>query len=416
VGANGAGKSSVLEALAMLKQSLEQGTAGPALAENGRLVELGSFRQFIYRNETSRLLTYELGLGAEGDKSDRLHCEAAFAYSIRRKNIYLRSFQIGEAGETPWLSASADNAGRVDHVQTTEPGETSETLRILGRVERSSWLMRVTPAWDRWGAEAGRPITECAHSPAFYDRCTAGVTAIERLFGDLVHLSSDRAPVSVVFPITSQLLPDVGARGENAAALLHAHRYADEAAPGVRFVAGWLERLGVGRHLRVIPIEEHLYEVTIEEMETDRVMGLGDAGHAARQLFPMLVQAYLAHPRATLLLEEPEAHLHPRLQNELADLFIDLIRGGRRMLVETYSEALLSRLQQRIREGSLPPDDLGVYLVQKADGDTQFSELPVEADGSLRDWPGDFWAGLGSGTLPAGERERGARRRRGDAA
>jgi predicted ATPase len=391
VGPNEAGKSSLLQALALLKQSAEVAAAGLPLMEDGRLVELGSFRQFIYLHETSRPLTYQLGLGMEGGTTPRLTCALDFSYSIRRKRVYLRRFEMGEPDSTPWLSVRADGSGKVEHAETAEPAGSAAEPRILGRIERSAGLYRVAPAWDRWGDAAGRPITECAHSPEFYARTASGTGAVQRFLEGLAYIGPDRAAVPVVLPITGQLCSDVGCRGENAAAMLHAHRYADEAAPGVSYVAERLERMGVGRHLRVVPIEEHLYEITIEDPQTGLVMALGEAGRAARQLFPFLVQSYLAAPDATLLLEEPEAHLHPRLQAEMADLLIETIRGGRRLLVETYSEPLLARLQQRVREGTLPAEDLGVYFVQKTDGDTQFSELAVEPDGTLRDAPADLW-------------------------
>src|SRR5205814_1143826 len=142
-----------------------------------------------------------------------------------------------------------------------------------------------------WGDAAGRPNTECAHSPEFYARTASGTAALEQSLAGLAYLGPDRATVPVALPITGQPCPDVGARGENAAAMLHAHRYADEAAPGVSYVAERLERMGLGRHLRVVPIEEHLYEITIEDPHTGLVMALGEVGRAARQLFPLLVQS-----------------------------------------------------------------------------------------------------------------------------
>lgn len=393
VGPNEAGKSSVLQALALLKQSAETAAAGLPLREDGRLVELGSFRQFIYLHETSRPLTYQLGLGSAGPSAAPIRYEIDYSYSVRAKRVYLRRFEMGAPGGVPWLSVRADSNGKVVHAETSEPADAEEVPRILGRIERSGALFQVVPAWERWGEAAGRPITECAQSPDYYRATGAGTTALVRFLTGLAYLGPDRASVPVVLPITGELCSDVGARGENAAAMLHAHRYADDAAPGVRYVAERLERLGVGRHLRVVPIEEHLYEITIEDLQTGLVMALGEAGRATRQLFPLLVQAYLAGRDATLLLEEPEAHLHPRLHNELADLLVETARRGRRLLVETYSAPLLSRLQQCVREGTLAPDDLGIYYVQKRDGDTQFSEVTVAADGTLRDGPADLWSG-----------------------
>ena len=73
-----------------------------------------------------------------------------------------------------------------------------------------------------------------------------------------------------------------------------------------------------------------------------------------------------------ICVEQPETHLHPRLQARLADLFIEATQEGGRgnqMIVETHSEHLMLRIQRRIREGSLNPSQVSVvYIDQDTEG------------------------------------------------
>lgn len=97
-----------------------------------------------------------------------------------------------------------------------------------------------------------------------------------------------------------------------------------------------------------------------------------------------------------ILVEQPETHLHPRLQARLADLFIDstsVAGRGNQLIVETHSEHVLLRVQRRIREGSLTSDDVAViYVDQDESGVATVQRLRLDGDGDFLDeWPSGFF-------------------------
>lgn len=110
-----------------------------------------------------------------------------------------------------------------------------------------------------------------------------------------------------------------------------------------------------------------------------------------------------------LLIEQPELHLHPRMQAELADVFIHALfrlskpqdDGRPQLIVETHSEPLLLRLQKLMARGHLRPEDVSIlYVDQFPGGGNLAQELRMNPDGSFRDsWPLSFselrWAELG---------------------
>ena len=109
------------------------------------------------------------------------------------------------------------------------------------------------------------------------------------------------------------------------------------------------------------------------------------------------------------LIEQPELHLHPRMQAELADIFVNALfnlgkpqdDGRAQLIVETHSEPLLMRLQKLMAAGQIRPEDVSiVYVDQFPGGGNLAQELRMNADGSFKDsWPLSFselrWAEMG---------------------
>jgi predicted ATPase len=104
-----------------------------------------------------------------------------------------------------------------------------------------------------------------------------------------------------------------------------------------------------------------------------------------------------------LAIEQPELHLHPRLQANLGDLFIEAGLGGPKhtVILETHSEHLILRILRRIRETSkgqphegrkITPDDVAVYYLGRQDGQTKLTRIDIDMNGEfVQPWPDDFF-------------------------
>ena len=95
-----------------------------------------------------------------------------------------------------------------------------------------------------------------------------------------------------------------------------------------------------------------------------------------------------------ITIEQPEVHVHPRLQADIADLLIDSIQEPRKhqFIVETHSEHLILRLQRRIREHVISPDDVAVIFVKRGPNGAEATRLRLDEDGDFVDeWPGGFF-------------------------
>jgi len=110
-------------------------------------------------------------------------------------------------------------------------------------------------------------------------------------------------------------------------------------------------------------------------------------GH--KNLQSLLTRHEFSHP--VIVIDKPENSLHPRLQATLADLFVAVAALGKKLIIETHSEPLISRLGELVSEGKLDRKDCSVLLFHKDEkGITTVREAEFGPDGMLSDWPIGF--------------------------
>jgi len=170
------------------------------------------------------------------------------------------------------------------------------------------------------------------------------------------------------------------------------------------------DKLNLGYDLRAIPLVSDvadindLYAIRLYKKNSNIHISMTDVGFGVSQVLPIIVQSMLSQKK-TILIEQPELHLHPAQQAELGDVFIKSALGQNKntFLIESHSEHLILRLMRRIREtyyknlpGGLPsirPDDVAVLYVE-ADGENGsiVREMPLNERGELvKAWPGGFF-------------------------
>ncbi|MGL4784355.1 MAG: AAA family ATPase [Aeromonas hydrophila] len=122
---------------------------------------------------------------------------------------------------------------------------------------------------------------------------------------------------------------------------------------------------------------------------------LTDVGFGISQVLPILVQAYLSPTQSITIIEQPEIHLHPKMQAWLTDALISIaIEEDKKFIIETHSEALIRRVRLRIvdPENKLTIDDVNIYHVEKKDnnqGASKLTKVEINERGDI-EWPSGF--------------------------
>lgn len=140
----------------------------------------------------------------------------------------------------------------------------------------------------------------------------------------------------------------------------------------------------------------------LTDIRTNVRVAPSDVGFGIGQLLPIIVEGILANERGQsprlVCVEQPEIHIHPRLQAIMADFFINtsLIKNkksGVQWILETHSESLMLRLQRRIRDKTIKPEDICVlYVDHQGERGSSIQELRLDECGEFIDlWPDGFF-------------------------
>lgn len=227
--------------------------------------------------------------------------------------------------------------------------------------------------------------------------------ALERLFARLFYLGPLRDHPQRDYPWTGAEPADVGKRGEKAVeALLAAEARgravaAPEGAhnvPLTEYIALKLKEMGLIHDFAIRPVSRRSdrYQVLVQQNATSPKVMLTDVGFGLSQVLPVLVLCYYVPEGSIILLEQPEIHLHPAVQAELADVLIDAVKTRKlQIVIESHSEHLLRRLQRRIAEEKYAKEDAALYFCEMRDGASHLTPLELDEYGNIRNWPNEFF-------------------------
>ena len=120
---------------------------------------------------------------------------------------------------------------------------------------------------------------------------------------------------------------------------------------------------------------------------------LTNVGVGVSQVLPILVMALMASKGDVIILEQPELHLHPKVQTRLADFFVAMNALGKQCVVETHSEYMINRLRYlvAVNDSSKVADETMIYFVEKEDGHSDYRPVTINRYGVIEDWPDGFF-------------------------
>lgn len=242
-----------------------------------------------------------------------------------------------------------------------------------------------------------------------------GIMYLDYFFGNAVkYLGPLRDEPKALYPLAPGVDPsDVGLRGEYTAAVLDLHktrrvRYIPTSAfrgaelpgkPQLVFrtleaaMLDWLQYLGVAEKVETRDMGKFGHELKVVLPGRSQPHDLTHVGVGVSQVLPILVMCLLAEPDTTLIFEQPELHLHPKVQTLLGDFFLSMSLLGKQCVLETHSEYLINRL--RFRAAAATTDDISkairMYFVEKPEDTSVFRPVIVNEFGAIPDWPEGFF-------------------------
>jgi predicted ATPase len=393
-GANSAGKTSLLQFLLMLKQTSESSDRSRVIhfGDDYSLVELGTFQDLIFEHDVKKSLAFEL--------SWTLPQPLEFRNQL--KNV---SYQADAVTFSASIASEGDQQ-YVEHLRYEVSRKKLSGYKIsakgydLIRKDGSAWLLRSPIRFYGFPDEVA----------AYYQN--AGFTsdlalALEHQLRRILYLGPLRDVPRRSYPWAGIVSEHVGREGKDTVAALLAATdrklsggFKQRARPFQTVIAEWLKKLGLLDSFvakKIAPNRKD-YEVRVKTSGSSKDVDLTDVGFGISQVLPVVVESFYVPRHSTVIIEQPELHLHPRVQSELADLFVAAIHSREnnedrciQFIIESHSEHFLQRLQRRIAEGTLKPEDVALYFCEPGRQGSALRELDIDVCGDISNWPDDFF-------------------------
>jgi predicted ATPase len=163
-------------------------------------------------------------------------------------------------------------------------------------------------------------------------------------------------------------------------------------------VRTWLQYLDVADDISAVEIEGSVgISLKVRTKQSPQPYFMNALGVGVSQVLPIVVMGLVSEFDTTMLFEQPELHLHPKVQSRLGDFFLSLAKSGKQCIVETHSEYIIDKLRfrtvaaDRDADQQFMRDNVKVYFAQKEAGGTRFNGLEINKYGAISDWPEGFF-------------------------
>ncbi len=406
-GANSSGKSSILQFLLMLKQTKDAADPKLVLDFGGetRPPDLGGFQSIIHQHDENFPLLWSLTWKFPEEQWAKIN-------DPEKENILLfEGRDIKQESEVRWKSeglyphhlAYVFSSRSFGYMPTSEKQDVYE-LKISPSPRNFFFKKHRGRPW---------PLPKPAKTHRFPDQVSTyfqnsdflGLfeSEYEECMDRIYYLGPLREYPKRQYVHIGSTPTDVGQRGQSSISAIIAATSKNEkckllgkraSQPFQKIIAHHLKEMGLIHSFRIAEIapNSRIHQVLLHKNEGGTEVLLTDVGFGISQVLPVLVLLYYVPEHSTVLLEQPEIHLHPSVQSALADLMIEVTKTRNlQIIVESHSEHLLRRLQRKVAEAEIEASDVCLYFCDIKEGKSSLNDLKLNKYGEIENWPEDFF-------------------------
>ncbi len=451
VGKNSSGKSSLLQALLLLKQTVLSRDRTAQIVMRGDHVDLGGYRDFVFRHDIKLPVTIELLINLEKESSQE-HYPSYFMWGGGLAYKYFRNIDF-DLSKRPEINAIPKRIWISITYSYTRPETTViSEIRYFDEKRKPILIARRKSARhqeDIYDLEffyslAGKDIRATIHGLslrkfAFY-RPGHGMSEdnsiIFRFFGksikknipqkklnyamvgyilsiseyishlleslaeQIIHLGPIREKPNRMYIDTGEKDEHVEPTGRDAVEMLYAlrkkrgQRYAEKEIEGR--ILYWLKKLDLANAFAFKMLRESsAFLFRLRNQSLSLLSSIADHGFGLSQILPVIVEGFHERADSILLLEQPEIHLHPKAQADLAEMLKEIsLRNEKIIIAETHSVHLIERMQLLIAKDPSLRAKIGINLFDLKKDGTNITELELTSEGRRINWPKYFSEGF----------------------
>ncbi|NMF58898.1 AAA family ATPase [Pseudanabaena yagii] len=402
-GANSSGKSSIMQPLLLMKQTLESTYDAGSLKLNGANVRLTSTDQIFTKVVNSSLSASNVfSVSIEMGKQKIL--ESIFKKVNKVKGIQIYSSMYKQEDLTMTLRSDMTHENIVnslppliqEYYKKTYYDPVTEKHKFW--IERYKCLLYVDSsslmAVENSRFAASVNLLELIRLLKAFGN-DGLCLSIETQIRQLIHIPGLRGNPERTYPVSFVGGGFTGTFENYVASIIHHWKISKD--ERLKQLSDSLQILGLTWKVDTKQIDDTQVEVRVGRVankgnskSTDMV-SIADVGFGLSQTLPVVVALLVAEPEQLVYLEQPEIHLHPRAQANLAQLLVDAANRGVRVVVETHSELLIRRVQSLIAEDKIAAEKVKLHWFSQDDnGFTKVTTAELDETGAFGDWPEDF--------------------------
>jgi predicted ATPase len=428
-GTNSSGKSSLGQFLMMLKQTANSPDRTRVLhpGDDSTEVDLGTVEDLLYRHDATQELRFSFQWRQRRPLEIR---DVLTDRAVHGKEIEFGATIGFETGKATRAFSRGFHYSFIDVVEQFSAGMEQESPGSKKFALRTAGFDAVRKTGRVW------PLPSPVRFFGFPDELSLYYQnaetlgdfpfALQSLLKNISYLGPLREEPKRHYAWAGETPEDVGSRGQRwvSAFLSAAERklslgYKQRTKAFHVLIAEQLKTLGLIHSFTVTPLAKGVreYRVRVQVSPGSAEVSIPDVGFGVSQVLPVLVQSFYAPADSTVIIEQPELHLHPAVQQNLADLFIAAVKSREngedrnvQFIIESHSEHFLRRLQRRIAEEAITRDEVAGYFCDWSAEGSRIEPLDVDLYGNILNWPPNFF---GDQMIDVAEMQKaGIRRRR----
>jgi len=405
LGSNNCGKTSFLAPFLLMNQTINSRDRFSPLILKGDMFDGGNYQEIVkdYITENEIFFGYRYHIHDSDEKLDELGSyppggfEVTFKVESKDGEIKLKTKTIYDIFNRKFLSLSLQSNNRYKYTGIGSESmnklekdsiTNSEPINFLFSPNTVLSDLESQEEDDEENEKIKRKVKQFSKGfSQFLSAISYNNSRVRRYLGDLSFIGPIRDNPHRIYEITNETYNTVGSKGENMPNLIK--KIGDDNDE----LNSWVKRFGFGDRIKLKHHYSNTYSLRFEKEDSHFYTSIANAGFGASQVLPLIVQAIVSPKRSITIAEQPEIHLNPKIQCELAELFASMAKKGQTVVVETHSEHLLLRLRRLIAEEKLNADDVAIYFVEREGHESTIKEIKLQEDGHIKpiDWPKDFF-------------------------
>lgn len=409
-GANSSGKSTVINALASIFQSDEVGYPFNFQA-NGKYIQLGGFKDIIRAGSDSE--KFGLGITFDNCDSEKYEIDAKYRYAAKDHKIILDEVLLNHKASQTFLKWKSAEIGYIFKREINDKyielekklGDAALRLVMESLKQKKSDLnhekiisdikIEVQNIKNNVNKEikigkSDQDISSFMQSDMSFQ---LGFKPIHNEFKKLKNKLSYSGPIrpqpSRQYSLTNNIV-GYDCSGINSIQILNNWR-SNDIEKFLR-VKSNISNLGLASDLEVSVIKDDLAEIKIKRFKNSPSVNISDMGFGISQVLPVLIGVEFSEKNSTILVNQPEVHLHPSSQANLANFFGNEYKeNNKKFIIETHSEYLINRFRKMVVTKEFDFNKISILYFEATDNDSKLYNITIDKSGRLVNAPDSFF-------------------------